>query len=446
MTRALRIDLRRSSAVGIGLLLLALGLIALLVMTDAEWYVGRWTRMVLTTRDLLLLLWPLTLAAGAWQVGRDRRGRVGELFASTGRPAWQRVAPPAVALVVTVSAAFVLLTAAGAAKVLPTARYFNPDAVSIAAVGLVALIAAALLGMAVGRLLPSPFTAPVLAIVGLGVTTGPSLRPLSAGEGHGLAFEFLSPALSPASSDFVTVPWRVNATQGIWMVAIAVTGYLLLAAAGRRQRLIAALPVVLGAAIVIPMLPHGEWYQASYVADPGSQALVCADGAPRVCVRQVHAALLPEVVGPARLALQRLSRLPDPPTSAVEFLDVDNPLGDATSDPTTVGFGAWMNGQGRLSDPAGLEVELVDVGAGSHCPGHGYDPHNVAARRAAGWALIGRTPAPSGDPEADPLIADAYRKVSALPEKQRLERVTATRAAYRTCAGDPYAILTGDAK
>ena len=102
MTRALRIDLRRSSAAGIGLLLLVLGLISMFLLSEAEWWVGRWTRLAVQERSLLDLLWPLTLAAGAWQVGRDRRGRVGELFASTGRPAWQRVTPPAVALIVTV--------------------------------------------------------------------------------------------------------------------------------------------------------------------------------------------------------------------------------------------------------------------------------------------------------------------------------------------------------
>jgi hypothetical protein len=443
MTRTLRIDLRRSSAVGIGLLFLALGLVALFLMSNGDWWAGRWTRLALQERSLLDLLWPLTLAAGAWQMGRDRRGRVSELFASTGRPNWQRVAPPAVALIITVSAAFLLLIVAGLPKVLPTAAYFNPAAVGIAAVGLVALVAAVLLGMAVGRLLPSPFTAPALAIVGLGVMLAPSLN-TSLDERHGRVFEFLSPALSPSSSDFLVVPWRVNATQGIWLLAVAVTGYLLLASAGRRQRIIAVLPAVLGAAIVIPMLPHGQWYKVSYVPDAGAQALVCADGTPRVCVRQVHAGLLPEVVGPARLALQRLSQLPDPPTSAVELTDLENPPGDATPERSTVGFAVWMDDDGHLADPAALEVELHDVGSAGDCPDEWYDPRNLAARQAAAYLLIGRTPVPDGS-KSDPLIADAYRTVSALPEKVRLQRVSATRTAFQTCTGDPYAILTVDA-
>jgi hypothetical protein len=440
VTRALRIDLRRSSAAGIGLLLLALGLTVLLLMVDAEWYAGRWTMMAVHERSMLDLLWPLTLAAGAWQVGRDRRGRVGELFSSTSRPAWQRVASPALALVLTVSVAFLLLVAAGLTRVLPTASYFNPSAVGVAAVGLVALVAAALLGMAVGRLLPSPFTAPALAVAGFGVMIGPTLRnPLA--ERTGPAWEALTPALSPTSSDFLMVPGRVNAIQGIWLLALAVTGYLLLASVGRRQRIVAVLPVVLGAAIVIPMLPHGEWYQVSYVPDAGAQALACADGTPRVCVRQVHASLLPEVVGPARQALQRLSGLPEAPTSAVEQLDVDDPLAIAPLQPSTVGFSIWVDDSGRLGEPEYLDVELHDVGAGTDCPDD-Y-PRGRAARRTAGFLLSGRPPVTGYGAEVDTLVADGHRAVSALPAGELRQRLSATRTALLACTGDPYAILTG---
>jgi hypothetical protein len=151
------------------------------------------------------------------------------------------------------------------------------------------------------------------------------------------------------------------------------------------------------------------------------------------------------VVGPARLALQRLSQLPDPPTSAVELTDLENPPGDATPEKSTVGFAVWMDDDGHLADPAALEVELHDVGSAGDCPDEWYDPRNLAARQAAAYLLIGRTPVPDGS-KADPLIADAYRTVSALPEKVRLQRVSATRTAFQTCTGDPYAILTGDAR
>jgi hypothetical protein len=444
VTRALWIDLRRSSAVGIALLIVGLGVTLLYTMVDGGWWIGRWTGFAVQVRSLLDLLWPITLASGAWQVGRDRRGRVGELFSSTSRPIWQRVAPSAVALLVTVSAAYLVLVIAGVPKMLSAARYFNPAVIAIVAVGLVALLAAALLGMAVGRLLPSPFTAPALAVAGFGVMIVPNLLSTLV-ERTRPAFELLSPSLTSPSSDFVIVSSRVTAAQGIWLLALAVTGFLLLAGAGRRQRLIALLPVALGAAIVIPMLPHGTWFKAVYVADAGSRELVCADGAPRVCVRQVHAALLPEVVGPARQALQRLSVLPDPPIAVVERAYASGEP-QVASDPSTVSFDASMDAQGRLSDPAGLEVELLDVGFSSNCPHQGYDPHDLAARRAAAYLLIGRPPVPSEDPRADPLIADAYRTVSALPEKARLQRVIATRTAFRTCTGDPYAALTEGGK
>jgi hypothetical protein len=440
VTRALRIDLRRSSAVGTGLLLLTLGLLGLFLMSDAEWYAGRWTKLAVTQRTLLDLLWPLTLAAGAWQVGRDRRGRVGELFSSTGRPAWQRVASPAVALIVTVTAAFLLLLAAGLPKVLPTATYVNPAALGIVAAGLIGLVAAALLGMGVGRLLPSPFTAPALAVAGFGVMIAPSLHaPIEKGTGR--VFEFLSPTLSPTSSDFVVVPGRVNAIQIIWLLAFAVTGYLLLAATSRRQRIAAALPVVLGALIVIPMLPHGDYYEVSYVPDAGAQALACADGTPQVCVRQVHAALLPAVTQSARQALQRLSRLPEAPTSAVEMLDVGDPLAIAAPNPSTLTFTAWIDDDGRLGDPGDLDVDLHDIGAGTDCP-EDY-PRGRAARLAAGFVLSGQALTTGRGQELDALLADAYPAVSALPEDELSQRLVATRTALLACTGDPLAILTG---
>jgi hypothetical protein len=363
------------------------------------------------------------------------------LFSSTSRPVWQRVAPPTLALVITVTVAFLLLIAAGVPKVLPTATYFNPSVLAMAAVGLIALVAAAVVGMAVGRMLPSPFTAPALGVAGMGVMLGPSLQsPLK--EQTGRTYELLVPRLSASFSDFFIVSDRVNAVQSIWMASIAVTGVLLLVAAGRRQRILSVLPMLLGAAIVIPILPHGEAYRISYVPDVGAQALVCADGAPRVCVRQVHAALLPEVVGPARQALQRMAALPGPPTSAVEEVYLDAPP-TTKPDASTMEFFAEMNADGRLDDPAALDLDLHDVERGSACDDEADYVPIRAARLAAAFLLLGREPSPGQGADVDPLIADAYRTVAALPETQRRERLSAVRTAFLTCAGDPYAALTG---
>jgi hypothetical protein len=88
---------------------------------------------------------------------------------------------------------------------------------------------------------------------------------------------------------------------------------------------------------------------------------------------------------------------------------------------------------------------MLDVGAANDCPAQWYHLHDLAVRRAAAYLLIGRTPAPSDDPERDSTTAGIYRTVSALPEQARLQRVSATRTAYLTCTGDAYAALTGDA-
>lgn len=78
------IELRRSAALGAALITVVVGVGALYVSTG-RWSTG-WMALALAIREYLLLLWPLALAAGAWQGRREHRAKVGELFATTARP------------------------------------------------------------------------------------------------------------------------------------------------------------------------------------------------------------------------------------------------------------------------------------------------------------------------------------------------------------------------
>jgi hypothetical protein len=290
MIRPVSIDLRRSAAPGAGLALLVLGLIAMYLFFGLDAWSGRWSPMAGTLRTTIGFTWPLTLAAGAWLVGRDRRGQVGELFASSARPAWQRVAPPAAALTLTVSAAYLLTVAACVPQVAGSATYFNPAAVAVIAVGLLLLIAAALLGMGLGKLLPSRFTAPALALVGLFISSAPGMLYLHVSERTQARIALLSPILAQ-NGDFVMVPARLSLAQSIWAIALAVTGYLLVAGRGWRVRAAAALPTLIGVAAALAMQPSSGPSSSVVAADAGAQELICADGAPRVCVRPDEAAV-----------------------------------------------------------------------------------------------------------------------------------------------------------
>ncbi|GAA0800724.1 hypothetical protein [Spirilliplanes yamanashiensis] len=435
MSRMLRIDLRRSSAVGAGLLLLVLG-VAAMYLPGTSW-TGQWTAAVIQQREYLALLWPLGLASGAWLVGRDRRGKVGELFATTPRPAWQRYAPPALALALTVGCAYLLMSAALLPLLAGRNGHLNPLIAGIVGVGTVSLVAAGLLGMAAGRLLPSPLTAPALAVAGLLFTLLPVTGRL---DGRAAAAaEALPPGIVSPFSEFAIVPAHVSAAQLIWFGGLGVTGYLLLVARDRVRRVAAVLPAVLGAAVAVPMLPADPDLSAVLVADRGALEQVCTPDAPTVCVTREHLPLLAEIVGPARSALARLSVLPDAPTTVRESTGRYTEPADRP-DPAVARYYVSLDTDGSLFQADLLERELLDGGGTSACRTGGELPdpeRHFAARRAVAHWLAGSLPQ-----DAEPYEAEGYGVLAALPRDEALRRVAAVRAAALRCEPDLWPVLT----
>lgn len=130
----------------------------------------------------------------------------------------------------------------------------------------------------------------------------------------------LSPSLAEVHSAFLTVAWRVNAGQTVWLLGLAATGFLLLVAGNRRARLLALLPVVLSAAVAVPLLPAS--HDRDYVIDKAATALVCEGP---VCVTRLHERELAAIAGPegpAEEALRLLAALPDPPSTVRETVPV----------------------------------------------------------------------------------------------------------------------------
>ncbi|MEV4626481.1 hypothetical protein AB0J90_09380 [Micromonospora sp. NPDC049523] len=81
--RFLRVELRRSAAGGIALLMLVVGTVMPLSSTQS--FTGRWMQLAVNTRSMLMVLLPLALAGGAWPGRRETRHRVDELFAQPHR-------------------------------------------------------------------------------------------------------------------------------------------------------------------------------------------------------------------------------------------------------------------------------------------------------------------------------------------------------------------------
>ncbi|MFX0594372.1 hypothetical protein [Melissospora conviva] len=426
----LGLELRRSAAAGAALLALAVG-VAALYLIPGRWSEG-WMPLVLTSKEYLILLWPLALAAGAWQGRREHRAKVGELFATTPRSRARRMLPVLVAMGAALGLAYLLVLVAGGVRIASTASYFPPDVVVIVLVGVLSLVAAAWLGLGLGRLLPALVTAPVLAVAGvLLVFFTAIMRPW-----------WLGAVLSPVYGSslwypFQTIDSGVTGALAIWMGGLALAGVLLLVGGSPRARVAAVLPVLLGLGVATAIVPRDKAALLAPV-DPVARELVCTDDAPKVCVTRVHANVLESVTPLAREGLAVLAKLPGAPTEVHEYaraIDEENP---AVRDDVVV-INVRIDDRGGLALPDVVVLEVVSglgVGYTGDCP---RDP---AVERAAAYHLLGREPVSDlelypemiwEEPELNAEAVALWQDLQELPPAEALSRVAAVRAAILAC-------------
>jgi hypothetical protein len=440
MSRILRIELRRSAAAGIVLVLLLAGAV-MLYAAPRRWSAG-WMPLAMAQREYLVLLWPLALAAGAWQARREHRSHVKELFASTARPQAQRMVPALGAMGIAMVCAYLAVAAVAVPWIIDTARFLPASAFVVAAVGVLAMVAAACLGLALGRLLPSPLTAPALAVAGLGLLM---VIPVADGRREWVSLVF-SPMYGMGQyTDYQTVYGRVSAAQAIWLVALALTGAVLLASGGWRGRVAALLPAVLGAGLAVMTIPRNDEFVAHPV-DPVAQEQVCAEGTPRVCLSRVHAGLLPEAAPLARQALALLAKLPEPPTTVHEDTTTFYPDTSPPRRLDVVLMPVRADTEGHLAGQADLLPRML-YAAGANMNGcRGSASTEVS--RAAGYWLLGREPVADDAGEPAEINAEAVRLwqgLQRLPAKEAAARVAAVRRAAVACESVE-GLLTGKSR
>jgi hypothetical protein len=426
MSRVLRIELRRSAALGALIVFLVAGA-TMLYVAPQRWAHG-WLALAMTQREYLLLVWPLALAAGAWQGRREHRYKVNELFTTAPRPQYERMVPTLGAMGIAAACAYVAVTAVGVPWIIGTARYLPGTVFVVAVVGVLALVAGVWLGLAVGRLLPHLVTAPALTVAGVGL-----LMVLTSVSAHrpwlGLVFSPMY-GMHPLS-DYGTVSGRASAAQTVWLVALAGTAVALLASGTWRTRLAAVMPAGLGAALALTIVPHSEFADAPI--DAAAQEQVCADGTPTVCVSRIHAGLLPEVTPIARQALALLAKLPDPPTTVHE--DTTTYYPDPSFPPreaNVVLVPIRTDARGHLAAKDTLLPKMLyAAGANMYgCP----DGSSVgwADAHAAGYWLLGReTDVDAAD--SDPETVALWHSLQKLPAKEAAARVAALRRAALAC-------------
>ena len=442
--RVLRIELRRSSAWPTGLMIALLGIAGLLSLVptnQAGLWDAQWTLLASFQRIMLVVLWPLTLGAGAWQARRDRRSKAEELLGTTALPPWRRVLPTAFVMALCLVVGYVLIFAVGAVNVAGSTGYFSLNWLPVALVGALSLVAAGWLGLGVGRLVPSVYTPPVLVVLGFLVLLVPIQ--LSKGDAPGPE-SLLGPGFTDTVREFQMIAPSVDLGQFAWFLGLALGG-LLLALFGRRIASVAAVvPVVLALIVALPIFSAAP--AGGVQADPAASAEVCThDGGPVVCVTASHGQDLTTLVGPARQALAALGKLPNPPSSVHEVPD-DRP-GPQPADQVWFDAANHTAGQGwDAKSGAELEAKIL-AGAGTKpC-----DQENTADRVSyevrpivAAW-LIGQYPAPGmaiEDPAETARRTAMWQALTALPKAAQAQRVAAVRQAGLTC-GDVGAALSG---
>jgi len=452
MNPAFRIELRRSNAVPLAAIVVAVMVIADILFGGWKFGEGNWMKLATGQRSDLLLMAVFAVGAGAMQAGLGHRRGVVELLASAPRPHRSRVLPVALAMGLAAAGAYLLTFAIGSVFVAPYASYADPVAIAgVVGVGAVTMTTAVWLGLLIGRLLPSRLTPPIASVLALMVMAvgSEALGTL----GNGAALSLLLPDLSASVEGAATVTGRVSALQAVWLLAVGVSALGAFMAARRRLQLLAVLPVVLAAVLVAPQLPHGKGYIAAYSLDPQATELVCAAGSPRVCVTRVDAARLPQVTEPARIALKALARLPHPPTAVIQHPRLESSTFEAQA--STRADIVWMDltpygadSRGRMA-PEGIQdltaQLLADVGvsAGGCAASREWSSGDSAASEISTAWLLGHPPTPDQrSAEDEERVRTGWTALTSVPAAEQRERVSAMRQALLTCHGDVYKILT----
>jgi hypothetical protein len=466
--RILRTELRRSTAPWLGVVFVVLSL-ALLFGIEGPWTHGsapwteQWTGLALWQRNLLNFTWPVVLGLGTWQGTRQRRSTMDELLATTPRPAWRRVGVLAGAMAIAVTAAALVLFTIGAVQVAGSTTYFTFAWLPTLAVGILALITAAVLGMAIGHLLPYVVTPAVVAVAGEALLIFLLDVPSGADATTGslpTRVTLLSPVLQGPDTAFTTIAPAVHLGQALFFLGLLGTGLAVLAVRGLRARIAAGVPAALGLVLALTVLPGGQ--ADAYPDDLAAIAPVCDEAGPRVCVTAAHQGLLPEFTGPARKALADLAVLPNAPTSVREV--PDRPAGRPAPLPRAADtVQADLNDEetrqwsGPRVDPGRLRLTLL-VGAGTPpCAGYAMprEKTNRTEERAARLAVVSwlsgdpAQPGSAADPWLETYSPEVVRKAESardalfsLPREEQVRRVAALRQAGLTCEGDQWAILT----
>jgi hypothetical protein len=439
-----RTELRRSIAPWAGLALVVVALGFLFLLSGPWWKVpAPWTGNTTTTalwlRFLLVFLWPIAVGAGAIQGMRDSRSGMVELLSTTSRPGWHRALRLAGAVGALCALGFVLVFGVGLAEVLGHGGFVSASFLPVILVGLLAVVAGSWVGLAIGRLLPHPLTAPALAVL----TLVGSILAWSSLEANALSVFYnrlglLAPTFGEPRGALVTTATSVDLGQTAWFLGLAATGFLLLAASSVRARVVALLPVVAGAAIALPVFPASA---DGLLAPDSIAAQKLCDGP--ICVSRAHEDRLAALAGPGREALAMLAKLPGAPTRIDEQTAPNSVAARPARDPGVVYLDFQINDDLLTADASTLRLAVLSGAGLPACmpPSYGDVP-DMGGRMIAAAYFTGELkllPEYGGSwfRHESGRIEQVWQKFHALPADVQFARIVALRQVLLTCHGDP---------
>ncbi|MER7576459.1 hypothetical protein [Streptomyces sp. NPDC126514] len=329
----LRPELRRGFAPLAGGAVLLTLLVALAV--PAETWQGGWAETRDRTHTAAVLLgFPLAVAAGCWQGGRERRRRTGELLETAVRGPLPRFLASALPVALWVAAGHL---AAAALALLATWYCATGDSpyVLVPLADTLVLGCAALAGQVGGRVLPWRLTAPLLATAAyvlLGTLSYDSRSTLAP----------LSPLLDTAAHQ-VPVWWQPMVTVA-WVGGLTTAAVLALTA---RRRATALVPLTAATAAAVLLVHTGD--DGLVRTNPIALRQVCdTSTTPQICVNARYEKLLPQVTEALSGLTGRLEGVRNVP---VRFVDVPGRTGeDEVRLPMITPLGRSVAG-GELTDP-----------------------------------------------------------------------------------------------
>lgn len=414
-------------------------LIVLVAMSAVLWskgttWGGRWNALAEMSRQNLIAIAPIAVSLAAWQGGRARRDRMGELQRSTRASAMSRNSVEIVALWVAAFAGWLVAVALAGLSIVRLDGWGTAAAVyQFAGVGPM-LIAYVALGFAIGKIAPWRIVAPIAGLATylvIGITSYVSDSAMVV-----LGVGWLGDDIS---SPFALLPFWLS-TVGLLLVGLA-----MIAAPSVERRpapegatRIVALAAA-AAALVIAPLTLTTTTAAAVAQTPITPAVVCTeDDGPKVCVHAQDHLLLEETTRQARAVIDQLRDIEDAPTWAGPWgLDRD----DRSKLPTQP---AWITPLGDIDITYG-EPQLVNISAlfdaEPSCEAAGRWPVMWEGEPPKGWAdfmdrqgilwgwLTHSTDGVWSGSDGEQLS----KRFAASSDRQRVAFASAVRSAALTC-------------